>query len=184
MNFVDLCTHCPNMAGGPIFYEGNPSSICWVAEALGEQEVKLGRPLIGPSGQVFNSLLAEAGIKREEQFLMNTVSCRPPMNQIDSGHIHGCQKVRESLIKYCSPKVIVALGSVAMKALLKTTSGVINMRGKVESYKGIPVVITLHPSFIMRKEAEAKAGDRVAGMFRKSVISDFLLAKKISTEGI
>jgi DNA polymerase len=181
MNFTELCTHCPKMWGGPVFHEGNPASICWMAEALGEQEVKQERPLIGPAGQVFNHLLEQAGLKREEQFLMNTASCRPPNNQIDESHVKACHDVREALIEFCKPKVIVALGAVAMRALLgQKTAGVTTMRGRVVDRKGIPVVVTLHPSFIMRKNAEAQAGDRVAAMFQRSVIADFMLAKKLA----
>jgi uracil-DNA glycosylase family 4 len=175
------CRHCPSMWGGPVFHEGEPAPICWVAEALGEQEVKLGRPLIGPSGQVFSKLLVEAGLDRSKQFLMNVVSCRPPSNQVDEAHISACKDVMECLINHCNPRVIVALGSVAMKALLGSkTQGVTTMRGKVVNRGTIPVVVTLHPSFIMRKESEARAGDRVSAMYHKSVVSDFMLARSLS----
>lgn len=187
MNFIDYCTHCPNMWGGPVFYEGKSSPICWIAEALGEQEVKQNRPLIGPAGQVFNQLLTLAGLKREDQFLMNTVSCRPPNNQVDDTQIKGCVNVREALIAHCNPKVIVALGSVAMKMLLGSkTPGVTTMRGRtVNSHlscisRSVPIVVTLHPSFIMRKNSEALAGDRVAAMYQKSVVADFILAKTLA----
>lgn len=186
MNPIEHCRHCENMWGGPIFYEGSPSPICWMAEALGEQEVKQERPLIGPAGKVFNQLLSLAGISREEQFLMNVVSCRPPNNQVSDVHIRACLGIREALLAYCKPKVIVALGSIAMKTLLGTkTPGVTTMRGRVvdctfSSCGKVSVVVTLHPSFIMRKNAEAKSEDRVAAMYQRSVVSDFVLAKEIS----
>lgn len=191
MNLEDIrriygsCKRCPNMWGGPVLFEGKEARICFVAEALGEHEVKLGRPLIGPSGQVFNRILTAAKISREDVFLMNTISCRPPSNEIQGIEIKNCAEIRSALIEACHPKVIVALGSVAMKALCPSNkTGIINSRGKILNYKGIPVVVTLHPSYVMRQEQELKGGDalgtRILNQLKWNVLSDFLTAKRIA----
>lgn len=178
------CVACPGMIGGPVLHEGQSSSICFIAEALGREEVRLGRPLIGPAGQVFNRILVASGIKREDVFLMNTVSCRPPNNKLQGNEIATCSIIRESLIEACKPKVIITLGAVAMRALFPNMKrGIIALRGTVCSYKAIPTVITLHPSYIMRMEGFAKSGAesaRVVKAMKWNVRNDYALAKKIS----
>lgn len=177
------CKACPGMIG-PVLYEGQSSSICFIAEALGRDEVRLGRPLIGPAGQVFNRILVASGIKREDVFLMNTVSCRPPNNKLQGNEVATCSTIRESLIEACKPKVIVTLGAVAMRALFpKIKKGIIAMRGSILTYHGIPVVVTLHPSYVMRMEGFAKsdAGSaRVVKAMKWNVRNDYALARDIS----
>ena len=181
------CTSCSGMIGGPVLHEGQPSSICFIAEALGRDEVRLERPLIGPAGQVFNRILDAAGIKREDVFLMNTVSCRPPNNKLQGHEISTCAPVREALIKACNPQVIVVLGAIAMKALFPDVKkGVIANRGSVRRYNGIPTVITLHPSYVMRMESFSKSdaeSARTVRVIKTNVLHDYLLAKQISQGG-
>ena len=181
------CKMCKGMIGGPVLYEGQSTSICFIAEALGKDEVRLGRPLIGPAGQVFNRILVASGIRREDVFLMNTVSCRPPNNKLQDTEIDTCTPVREALIEACKPKVIVTLGAIAMRALFPNIKkGIIANRGSVHRYNGIPTVITLHPSYIMRMEGFAKSGAesaRVVKVMKINVLDDYLLAKEICQGG-
>lgn len=181
------CRLCPGMWGGPVLYEGKPSTICFMAEALGDMEVKQKRPLIGPAGQVFNRILAAAGLNREDVFLMNTASCRPPNNKIEKLHIANCQPVREALIAACNPKVIVTLGATATATLCPGFKrGILEFRGRVLQYRGIPVVVTLHPSYVMRQEGLSKEGGldiRIVNVMKRQVLSDYLLAKTIAAGG-
>lgn len=184
----DACAKCSTRWGGPVLFEGQPGGICFVAEALGTVEVELRRPLIGPAGQLFNRILKAAGINREECFLMNTASCRPPNNKIDQSFIDNCATVREDLLVAANPRVIVALGATAAKALCPKDfkRGILEARGKVFQRHGIPVVITLHPSYIMRQEEQARTGqlsDRIVNVLKRNVLNDYLLAKETTQGG-
>lgn len=182
------CKLCTEVCGGPVLYRGKPSPICFVAEALGEHDLRLGEPLIGPSGQVFRKLLIASGIDIEDVFLMNTASCRPNNNEITDTIIKNCRPIREALLEACAPRVIVAVGGTAIKALVPDNKrGIMSIMGNVFRYgrKQIPVVATLHPSYIMRREGFAKTDPEkmIITALKATVVGHFQLAKRISEGG-
>lgn len=193
MNLLEIketygsCKECPGMAGGPVLFEGKESPLLIMAEALGEHEVRSGRPLIGPSGQLFNRILKAANIDRSSAFLCNTCACRPPNNKITAPMIKRCAKIRESLVTACDPKVILAMGATALRALIPKEKGSITViRGRTMKRGNITVIPTLHPSFIMRQEQETGNdyyGRRVLNSLKNKVLADFVLARKLALNG-
>ncbi len=135
-----------------VFGEGNPDAgLMFVGEAPGEQEDRQGRPFVGRAGELLTRLIEKMGFKREEVYIANTVKCRPPDNRNPlEDEIKTCMPFLEKQIGIIGPVVIMTLGAVATKALLGDIGSISRVRGKTFRYKGIPVVPTFHPSYLLR----------------------------------
>ncbi len=135
-----------------VFGEGNPdAALMFVGEAPGEQEDREGRPFVGRAGELLTRLIEKMGFSREDVYIANTVKCRPPGNRNPhEDEIRTCLSFLERQIGIIAPAVIMTLGSVATKALLGETDSISRVRGKVFSYRGIPLVPTFHPSYLLR----------------------------------
>jgi len=135
-----------------VFGEGNPNAwLMFVGEAPGEQEDRQGRPFVGRAGELLTRLIEKMGFSREEVYIANTVKCRPPGNRNPmEDEIKTCMSFLEKQIGIIEPAVIMTLGSVATKALLGDIGSISRVRGKTFRYKGIPVVPTFHPSYLLR----------------------------------
>jgi uracil-DNA glycosylase family 4 len=149
------CTRCALAAGRTqvVFGEGDPEAgLMVVGEAPGRDEDREGRPFVGRSGRLLDRLLAEeAGLRREQVYIANVVKCRPPENRTplpDEMEICGEFLFRQLLV--IKPKAICALGSTAAKALLATKDGVTKLRGNWHKWRDIPVMVTYHPSYLLR----------------------------------
>lgn len=135
-----------------VFGEGNPDAgLMFVGEGPGEQEDRQGRPFVGRAGELLTRLIEKMGLSREEVYIANTVKCRPPDNRNpQEDEIKTCMPFLEKQIGIIKPAVIMTLGSVATKALLGDIGSISRVRGKTYRYKGIPVVPTFHPSYLLR----------------------------------
>jgi DNA polymerase len=135
-----------------VFGEGSPTAaLMFVGEAPGEEEDREGRPFVGAAGQVLNNLLNKLGLLREEVYIANIVKSRPPGNRDpEPDEIAACLPFLQKQIKAIRPKVIVALGRVAMQALLNTRVPLAKLRGVWQKYDHIPVMTTFHPSYLLR----------------------------------
>jgi DNA polymerase len=156
---VDACTLCElgRYAGSKVFGEGPPDAeVMFVGEAPGKEEDKSGRPFIGPAGQVLNKALEHLGISRDRIFICNILKCRPTdgfRNRTPSPEeVGACLSWVEAQIEAVAPKVVVALGGTAAKALLEVNLSVGKIRGKIMAgpHRTLTVV-TYHPSYLLRK---------------------------------
>ncbi len=136
-----------------VFGEGNPDAeIMFVGEAPGREEDLQGRPFVGDAGMLLTRLIKKMGFKREDVFIANVVKCRPPLNrEPEVDEIETCKGFLEKQIQIIKPKVIIALGRIAALTLigdprLKITS----IRGNFFDYKGIPLMPTFHPAYLIR----------------------------------
>lgn len=149
-----------------VFSDGNPNSrIMFIGEAPGAEEDKRGIPFCGASGQLLDKMLASIGLTRtgaegQSFYISNTLFWRPPGNrQPTPEEIEICRPFVEKHIALINPKLLVAVGGTATKALLKETRGITRIRGQVLSYDGagiaapIPTHILYHPSFLLRQPA-------------------------------
>ena len=138
-----------------VFGEGNPDAgLMFVGEAPGEQEDRQGRPFVGKAGELLTRLIEKMGVSREEVYIANTVKCRPPNNRNPrEDEIKICMPFLEKQIGIIEPAVIMTLGSVATKALLGDIGSISSVRGKTYRYKGVPVIPTFHPSYLLRNAA-------------------------------
>ena len=141
-----------------VFGTGNEQSkLVFVGEGPGADEDQQGLPFVGRAGQLLTQMIegtsSKEGIplKRADVYICNVVKCRPPENrtpQPDEMEICGQFLYRQ--LQAIRPRAICALGSTAAKALLGTKDGVMRLRGKWHSWRDIPVMVTYHPSYLLR----------------------------------
>tara|TARA_Y100000034_G_C6745841_1_gene331262 strand:+ start:138 stop:710 length:573 start_codon:yes stop_codon:yes gene_type:complete len=134
--------------------DGNPDAkllIC--SEAPGQEEDKQGKVLVGPAGQMFTKWMNFIDIDRKDIFHLNTVKCRPYQNRNPlSEEIEACRWYLEEQLELVKPKVILLLGSIALKTMLKDQSaGIMRMRGKWLNYNNVATMPTYHPAFLLRQ---------------------------------
>ncbi|MGE0554809.1 MAG: uracil-DNA glycosylase [Gemmatimonadales bacterium] len=132
--------------------EGNPEArLLLVGEGPGQTEDQTGRPFVGRAGELLNDILKAIGFAREEVFICNVVKCRPPQNRKPlPDEMSTCMPFLEAQIDLVRPKVILALGATAAEALLKVRRSLSELRTKVHSYRGVPLVVTYHPAALLR----------------------------------
>lgn len=131
-----------------------------VGEGPGADEDEQGEPFVGQAGKLLDNMLAAVGCRRgEDTYIANVVKCRPPGNRTPTAEeAAACAPFLDRQIELVAPKLIVALGKSAVMRLLESDASVASLRGKVHRYKGIPVVVTYHPAYLLRSPPEkAKA---------------------------
>jgi len=148
-------THCCGLCPGrtnAVPGEGNPSAqLMFIGEGPGATEDALGRPFVGQAGKLLDEIIQAIGHRREDVYITNIVKCRPPQNRKPlPDEIAACMPYLHRQIALIRPKVIVALGGTAGEALLDARKSLGELRGKVHSYGGIPLVVTYHPAALLR----------------------------------
>lgn len=144
-----------------VFGEGNPHArLILFGEAPGADEDESGRPFVGRAGQVLDGLLADAGIRREEIWVSNTVKCRPTKAEGRRvanrpprvGEIRACAIWREGEMDLIRPPLICCLGATAAATILGREVKMTRERGTwSEGPFGSRVLITYHPSYVLRQ---------------------------------
>ena len=142
-----------------VFGEGNPNSkIMFIGEAPGREEDIQGRPFVGRSGEMLTKMIENVlFLKRDEVYISNIVKCRPPQNrdpQIEE--VESCKGYLLKQIEIINPKIIVTLGRIAFKYLLNDETPITKARGKIYNFKGIKVIPTFHPSYLLRNPSKKK----------------------------
>jgi DNA polymerase len=158
---VAACTRCPQLASTrtqTVFGVGAlDPDLCLVGEAPGADEDRLGEPFVGPAGQLLTRIIVACGMKREELFICNILRCRPPGNrQPQPDEAHHCSEWLEKTLELVRPKYLCALGGTAATCLLGTSLGITKLRGRFFEYRGIPVMCTFHPSYLLRSPEKKK----------------------------
>ncbi|HVR76140.1 MAG TPA: uracil-DNA glycosylase [Planctomycetota bacterium] len=145
------CTLCHSRTR-TVFGTGDPAArIFFVGEAPGFDEDRQGEPFVGKAGQLLNDIIKAMGLERREVYIANVVKCRPPQNRVpDLAEMGSCRGYLERQIEIIAPEVLVLLGAVAAKAILGTTLAVGRLRGRFHDYRGIPVMPTYHPAYLLR----------------------------------
>jgi uracil-DNA glycosylase len=149
------CTRCPQLAStrtqtvfgvGPLDPE-----LCFIGEAPGATEDARGEPFVGEAGQLLTRIIVGCGLRREEVFICNILRCRPPGNRLPNAEEAGhCREYLERTLELVQPRFICALGACASQNLLGTTLSIGRLRGRFQEYRGIPVLCTYHPAFLLR----------------------------------
>jgi len=142
-----------------VFGSGNEnSSLVFVGEGPGADEDEQGLPFVGRAGQLLTLMIentaAKEGIaiRRPDVYIANVVKCRPPENRTplpDEMEICGQFLFRQLMT--IKPKAICVLGATAMKALLNNKEGITKSRGMWHKWRDIPVMVTYHPSYLLRQ---------------------------------
>lgn len=158
---VSVCARCEELARTrtrTVFGVGNPeAAIMLIGEAPGAEEDRQGEPFVGEAGQLLNKIIVACQLTREELYICNVLRCRPPGNRtptpIEAQH---CREYLDAQIATVSPQWIVCLGAVAAQTLLNSKLAIGKLRGVFHDYKGIKVLCTYHPSYLLRYEPAKK----------------------------
>ena len=145
------CALCPQRTNA-VPGEGNPNAkLFLVGEGPGATEDAQGRPFVGQAGALLNGILEAIEVPRESVYITNIVKCRPPQNRKPlPDEIAACIPYLHRQIEIIKPKVIVALGSTSAEAMLGVRKSLGELRGKVHTYNGIPLIVTYHPAALLR----------------------------------
>ena len=141
-----------------VFGVGNPdASLMFVGEAPGADEDLKGIPFVGRAGQLLTKIIEAIDLKREDVYIANVIKCRPPQNRNpDPDEVDTCEPFLFRQIDVIRPKVVVALGSFAARALLRTLDPISRLRGRVYDYRGAKLVPTFHPAYLLRNPASKR----------------------------
>jgi uracil-DNA glycosylase family 4 len=162
MRLVQGCELCALRAGCTQTVAGcgrEQADWMFIGEAPGFDEDATGVPFTGHAGRLLDNMLLAISLKRSEVYIANVIKCRPPDDRHPHvGEIASCLPYLKRQIDLVQPKVIVALGKTAASALLDTDATIASLRGKLHEYKGIPLIVTFHPAYLLRSPPEkAKA---------------------------
>ena len=136
-------------------YGNRNADIMLIGEGPGADEDTQGEPFVGRAGQLMNKAFIGLGIKREEVYIANIVKCRPPQNRNpENDEAVACMDYLRSQVMLVKPKIIVLLGSVALKNILGNEYGITASRGKWIEKNGIIYIPTWHPAALLRDETK------------------------------
>lgn len=135
-----------------VFARGNPGArLMFIGEGPGADEDRTGLPFVGVAGQLLDRIIAAMKLGEDEVYIANIVKCRPPNNRTpEVDEMNSCTPFLLRQIEVVKPEVIVALGKTAAAYLLDSKASMTSMRGRWHSWKGVPVMPTWHPSYVLR----------------------------------
>lgn len=135
-----------------VFGDGNPDAdLMFIGEAPGETEDEQGLPFVGKAGQLLTRIIEAIGLQRGQVYIGNILKCRPPGNRAPlPNEAAVCSPYLVRQIEIIRPRLIVTLGNPATQTLLQTREGITRMRGKFTTWRGIEVMPTFHPSYLLR----------------------------------
>jgi DNA polymerase len=124
----------------------------FVGEAPGAEEDAKGEPFVGQAGRLLDNMLAALGMRRGENvYIANVLKCRPPGNRTpEPSEAESCRPYLDRQIALIRPAIIVALGKSAATTLLNVEATIASLRGRVHRYRGVPLIVTYHPAYLLR----------------------------------
>lgn len=161
---VKGCVKCPNLVSSRknvVFGVGDiHSPLMFVGEAPGADEDIQGEPFVGAAGQLLTKIIVAMGQTRQSVYIANILKCRPDTPGQTSGNrkptpaeMQTCLPHLLEQIDLIKPQVIVALGATAMEGLMGSTESISRVRGHFQNYRGVPLMPTFHPSYLLRNQA-------------------------------
>jgi uracil-DNA glycosylase len=151
------CTRCKlhSTRHTIVFGDGNPKAeLVFVGEGPGADEDAQGLPFVGRAGKLLTQMIEAMGLQRKDVYICNVVKCRPPGNrQPEEDEVSTCSPFLLRQIDAIAPKVIVCLGAVAAKTLLRTNRGISQFRGEWLEFRGRKLLATYHPAYLLRNPA-------------------------------
>jgi DNA polymerase len=153
---VRACTRCAlhKSRTQTVFGVGRHDARLFViGEAPGADEDRQGEPFVGRAGQLLNAMLRAIGLPRDDVYIANILKCRPPNNRDpDPKESAECTPYLMQQIALVQPRVLLAVGRISAQWLLQTDTPIGRLRGRVQSYgeRGIPLIVTYHPAYLLR----------------------------------
>jgi DNA polymerase len=159
-----VCVKCPHLASSRknvVFGVGSiDAELMFVGEAPGADEDQRGEPFVGAAGQLLTKIVQTMGLSRDTVYIANILKCRPDTPGQPFGNrkptaeeIKNCLPYLHSQIDIIRPKVLVALGATAIEGLLGPVGGITRLRGHWQTYRGVPLMPTFHPAYLLRNSA-------------------------------
>lgn len=154
------CTRCGLCAGRMqvVNTNGNAKArLMFVGEAPGADEDAQGKPFVGRAGQLLTKMIEAMGMKREDVMIGNVNRCRPPGNRqptLEEAAI--CRPFLFREISVIQPEVIVVMGNTALRNLLEVREGITRVRGRFQDFRGIKVMPTFHPAYLLRDPSKKR----------------------------
>ncbi len=154
------CRRC-KLSGGRtklVFGVGNETAgLMFVGEGPGRDEDLRGEPFVGRAGQLLTKMIEACTLSRSDVYILNVLKCRPPDNRNPTPEeACNCSRFLNRQLELIDPQFICCLGAVAAHNLLQTQTPIGKLRGKVHDYRGIHVVCTYHPAYLLRNPAAKK----------------------------
>jgi DNA polymerase len=154
---VETCTRCRLASGrrNVVVGEGaSAPSVLFIGEGPGAEEDRTGRPFVGQAGRLLDGMIFALGLERTQVYIGNVVKCRPPGNRDpQDDEMAACSPFLDRQIDLLRPRVIVALGRVAARHLTGSSKPIGALRGRWTAYRGIPLLPTFHPAYLLRSPA-------------------------------
>src|SRR5947208_4955074 len=164
---VAVCTKCPHLARSrtqTVFGVGNPDAeLMFIGEAPGADEDAQGEPFVGRAGQLLTKIIKAMGFARQDVYIANILKCRPDVPAGSFGNrvptpveMQTCRPYLVEQIEIIEPKVVVALGAVAVEGLLGVRGTMRDLRGRWHTYNQTPLMITYHPAYLLRNQTPSE----------------------------
>lgn len=161
---ASACVKCAHLAASRrnvVFGVGNVHSpLLFVGEAPGADEDEQGEPFVGKAGQLLTKIIQAMGFQRDSVYIANILKCRPDTPGQAFGNrkptaeeMQTCLPYLQAQIEIIHPRVMVALGATAVAGLLGNTTGITRLRGNWQEFRGIPVMPTYHPAYLLRNQS-------------------------------
>ena len=144
-----------------------------IGEGPGADEDSTGRPFVGKAGQLLDKMLSSIGLYRDKNcYIANTVKCRPPSNrEPDADEMSACANYLDRQIKLLKPLLILCAGKTAAKRLLNSGESLTRLRLRFYEYLNVPVLVTYHPSALLREESYKRPAWEDLKMLKAKLIS-------------
>ena len=158
--FLEGCTRCrlSEQRRSVVVGEGAADArVMFVGEGPGAEEDRTGRPFVGQAGKLLDRMILAMGFERGQTYIANVVKCRPPGNRDPKDdEIAACSTFLDRQVELIRPEVIVALGRFAANRLTGTEKPLGALRGRWSHYKGVPLLATYHPAYLLRTPADKR----------------------------
>jgi len=159
-----VCVKCPHLAASRknvVFGVGDISAqLMFVGEAPGEDEDEQAEPFVGKAGQLLTRIIQTMGLSRDTVYIANILKCRPDTPGQTAGNRKPTPQEMQTCIPYLHEqidlirsRILVALGGTAVEGLLGKAAGITKLRGHWQTYRGIPLMPTYHPAYLLRNQA-------------------------------
>ncbi|MGC3966637.1 MAG: uracil-DNA glycosylase [Pirellulales bacterium] len=155
---VSACPRCPELCSTrkqTVFGVGDPTTkLCILGEVPGADEDAQGEPFVGRAGQLLTKIIEACTLRREDVYILNVLKCRPPNNRPPTPEESAnCREYLDGQLDVIRPQFICCLGATAAKQLLGIDIPISKLRGKFQNYRGVRVMCTYHPAYLLRNPA-------------------------------
>ncbi len=152
---VKACRKCTELVcyrRQTVFGEGHiRPKVCFFGEAPGADEDASGRPFVGAAGRLLTDIIRAMKLTREEVYILNALKCRPPQNRTPlPDEVSNCRPFALTQLEILQPEFIILLGATAVRSVLQSGDSVGRLRGRFHHFHGARVVVTYHPSYLLR----------------------------------